>query len=71
MSQEQQDAVARARAEVDLFLKKYQRRLKTRAVEVAMDLMLKDPEGDPDRVGKLAAAQAGKDRKSTRLNSSH
>jgi hypothetical protein len=60
---EQEDAVARARAEVNLLLLKYSRRLKTRAVEIAADLMLKDPEGDPDAAGRRAVAQAGQELK--------
>lgn len=63
MTPTETDAAARARAEVDLFFNKYRRRMKTRAVEIALTLLSKDPEGDPDSAGKLAAAQAGKELK--------
>ena len=62
-SPEQEDAIARARAEVTLFLLKYSRRMKTRAVEIALDLMMRDPEGDADNAGRRAAAQAGRELK--------
>lgn len=63
MTPEQNDAVVRARTEVRLFLSKYERRLKTRAVEIALELLAKNPEEDPDLVGKKAAARAGKELK--------
>lgn len=60
---EQDDAVARVRAEVTLFMGRYTRRLKTRAAEIAVELMSVNPEENPDEVGRRAVAQAGRELK--------
>ena len=56
---EQVDAIYRARAEVNLLMGKYQRRLKSRAEEIALSKMIADPNRDPDEVGREAFDQAG------------
>lgn len=56
---EQVDAIYRVRAEVNLLLGKYSRRLKQKAEELALTMMVNDPTRDPDEVGREAFAQAG------------
>jgi len=56
---EQEDAVQRARAEVNLLMGKYARRLKDRAEKLALIKMIDKPTRDPDEVGREAFEQAG------------
>ena len=58
---EQVDAIYRARAEVNLLLGKYSRRLKTRAEELALSEMIANPTRDPDEVGREAFEKAGRE----------
>jgi hypothetical protein len=56
---EQVDAIYRARAETNLLLGKYSRRLKAKAEQLALTKMIADPSRDPDEVGREAFEQAG------------
>lgn len=60
---EQQDAIVRTRAEVNLLLGQYARRLKRRAEEISLGLMMEDPSRDPDEAGKAGFAAAAKEQK--------
>jgi hypothetical protein len=59
-SHEQEDAIQRVRAEVNLLIGKYARRLKDEAETIALQAMLADPTRDPDEVGREAFAEAGR-----------
>ena len=58
---EQVDALYRARAEVNLLIGKYERRVKKRAENIALAAMIDDPTRDPDEVGREAFEQAGRE----------
>jgi hypothetical protein len=58
---EEKDALARSRAEIRLLVGKYQRRLTDRADALVLAEMLKNPNADPEEVGRAAFAQAGEE----------
>lgn len=60
LTHEQQDALYRARGEINLLMGQYSRRLKRTAENIALAAMIDDPSADPNEVGKAAFLEAGK-----------